>query len=378
MLKVQPSMSSFKPIQTVLNLLALLLAPLYHTQNTSFAPQVIQVFSKLIALLRPLIYYARGRFFTPQHNNTKLPPYYTVVKDENGVTDPSEFSLVKIPKNVFDTANIVSWTLASDIKYEGILTPRSRDIVQLQCIQPGGRFTAIFKVVSTFQGPDGIIWEAQGTAFFINEFLALTAGHNIWHRNLGAAIEVTLHADERSTINAPGIACVAVAVHARWAGFYQHENDFAMIAIGEPLNSDVCPVKLGIDTKLPCMGEIIGFPCDLPAEAEGSQLIICQDKVTAHTANVSGVIKHEINTVGGNSGSPLLIGGKAIAVHTMFSERERTNYAVPINRNGNDVPQFVDVLEYMTKKAGARPNRVSLLGQTILDTHSNQILYGFE
>ncbi|KAI0444005.1 trypsin-like cysteine/serine peptidase domain-containing protein [Xylaria telfairii] len=328
-----------------------------------------------------LLDHARMPFFTLYANAREESTHTTGEDDGEGTHLLDSYPSVTLPGDGFPGMEIVSWKLDepnAHTQYEGIVTLQSRRVVNHQFVQPRAKFSGILKVVSTFQSYDNKTVTKAGTAFLIDELHGLTAGHMVWDQKLGPAKAVVLYADERSQSNPRKIACVAVAVHAEWAKSHQSENDFAMIVVGKPLTLTVRPLQLKAVPRLPYAGTVIGFPSDLPAEARGSQLIECRGSVTDYrTATGRGMIEHEINTLSGSSGSPVLIDGEVIAVHSAFRAHEKKNYAVCINRNGNDVSLFESVLEHTISRFETDSDRISCLGETIHNVYREQTLFVF-
>ncbi|KAI1120189.1 hypothetical protein F5Y10DRAFT_258921 [Nemania abortiva] len=283
------------------------------------------------------------------------------------------------PGKHFSTAQIGSWLLfqqTGGVQREGVIAPAQRVVVEDELVQPGKKHSGIFKIISTFRGPDNIVWKMQGTAFAIGKFFALTPGHIMWHPKLGPAETAVLYPDERSASNVQSIACIAVAVHAEWMKSYRHENDFCMVTTKDDFNAGVHCLQLGeLPQVSPYEGEVIGFPLDLPTASKGTQLIQCQGSAEGYRTEGGGdIIRHEVNTSGGSSGSPFstICNGKVVGIHSSFDEENKVNYAVPINLNGNDIYQFEGVLRHMKDRRVKLPNTTSYLGEDTCEVYRKE------
>ncbi|KAI0861739.1 trypsin-like cysteine/serine peptidase domain-containing protein [Xylaria cubensis] len=289
--------------------------------------------------------------------------------------------LEKFPSELFARMQVGYWVLqqqqATSIQLEGFVNDEEpRNVVKDELIKPGKVFSGIFRIIATFQGPDNKIWKMKGTAFAVSEDLALTSAHVMWHEKLGPAKMAALCVDERLEFDdaQSHITCNAVAMHARWMKFHQREHDFCMVSMAQPFNSGVLPLRLELASKtLPCKGKVVGFPLDFPVtSSKGSQLIECQGsaKLCRTKAGNNILIKHKVNTAGGNSGSPLYdTRGNVVGVHCSFVGAEGANYAVPINMNGNNVSQFEGILRHMRDPRVKLPDTTSELGETIYKYH---------
>ncbi|KAI1735384.1 hypothetical protein F4680DRAFT_435712 [Xylaria scruposa] len=277
-----------------------------------------------------------------------------------------------------------SWTLlpqqTTRIQPEGVVSQEQRYVIEDELIQPGNVYSGIFKIISTFEGPDNKAWRMEGTAFAVDRFHALTSAHLMWHPKLGPARTAVLCPDERSkTYDVRNhITCIAVAVHAKWMSSHQPENDFCMVAFAQALDPGVRPLRVELAPNFSFEGEVVGFPLDLPAASKGSQLIVCHGPAETYENEDGVMIRHKVNTAGGSSGSPLYTTSeKVVAVHCSFDSYEMENYAVPINLNGNDVAQFEGVLRHMRDQWLKLPNTTLCLGAFTHQKYRKQEVFAF-
>ncbi|KAI0528421.1 hypothetical protein GGR58DRAFT_496078 [Xylaria digitata] len=319
----------------------------------------------------------KASFVASNHVTYKTRPHFMDKGKNSGIDLLKELPLVKFPSKTFPEMDIASWKLSNSAssRYEGDITEEPRDVVDAELVQLGNKHSGIFRLISTFDGPNGKPIKKKGTAFAIGKFHWLTSGHIMWDEQLGPAKKAVLRGDVRSQGNTRDIECTAAAVHARWIKFHQLENDFCMLATAEGLYSGVYPLYFGAAPSCPREGTIIGFPSDLPTISPGSQLIECRGCVRFRRSKDGDIFIHMINTNHGSSGSPLcIIGGKVSAVHSSFNSEEMENYAVPINLNGNDVLQFQGVLRLMVYKNLKHAEGVRRLGGV---KYGEQEVFGF-
>ncbi|RWA05095.1 hypothetical protein EKO27_g10008 [Xylaria grammica] len=264
---------------------------------------------------------------------------------------------------------ILAWNLVtttSPIQLEGIINRSPRNVVEHQLIKQGNKYSGIFKIVSLFEGPNGTTYEIQGTAFAVTRSHVLTSAHNMWDRKLGPAKRAALFLDEREDKHAQYIkTCVAVASHAKWVDVQHTENDFCMVAIAKPFDPEVCilqchpgPRPSGVEK-----GTVVGFPFDLPETAPGKHLILSEGTVACHVSLAGVMIEHEVDTVGGNSGSPVVVDGQVVGVHSAFMHHENKNRAAPVNQNGNNVDELISVLSYMGDSDAGLPVEITYISE---------------
>ncbi|KAI0410298.1 hypothetical protein F5X98DRAFT_386553 [Xylaria grammica] len=269
----------------------------------------------------------------------------------------------------YSKARVVSWMLADPaappIQLEGIITSKERELVEEELVRKGKKYSGIFRITSTFKGPEGREFNISGTAFAIGKSYAATSGHLVWDQELGPAKSVVLYGDERSDgIAIGGKKCVAAACHVDWAKSYRVENDFCVVSVAEPFSAGVCTYRVRRLAEEPSSfdGVIIGFPSDLPADYPGKRLIKCNDIVESYGKGALFKVKHEVNTFVGNSGSPVFSGEEVSAIHSRYIDESKKNYATPIDRNGNMIDQFQGVLRYTKDKCSALLHGASYLG----------------
>ncbi|KAI0449590.1 hypothetical protein F5B21DRAFT_519980 [Xylaria acuta] len=287
----------------------------------------------------------------------------------------------RLPPSFYPGMQIGAWKLHKEtpsIQHEGVVTREPRVVVKDKLTQPGNKYSGILKLITTFQGPNNAVWTMEGTAFYIGDSLATTAAHLTFHPKLGPAKRAFLYPDERSGANVGGIACIAIAVHAKWMKCHQRENDFCIVTIAEGSDLGIRPLPF---VDLPAnphryRGKVIGFPSDLPVASQGFQLIECQGSVSIKKARTVVMIEHKVNTAAGSSGSPLFdpSNTNVVGIHCLFDREANQNYAVPINQNGNDVPQFKAVLRFM-RGSGVTPAKSnSYLRETTFKLYHEETL----
>ncbi|KAI0968720.1 hypothetical protein F4678DRAFT_442576 [Xylaria arbuscula] len=197
-------------------------------------------------------------------------------------------------------------------------------------------------------------------------FHVLTAAHNLWDPKLGPAKMAVLYLDDRVAQDGkPFNMCLTVAINADWIKRYSVENDFCMVAVEQPFNSGVRLLRCLPEPGPSCAenGMVLGFSYDLPFNAPSKHLIRCEGPVTYRESEAILIIEHRINTVGGNSGSPLIVDDQFVGVHSTFIRDQKINMAAPVNRNGNSVEHFSGVLRYMRGQISKLPGEIEDLGR---------------
>ncbi|KAJ3579552.1 hypothetical protein NPX13_g1012 [Xylaria arbuscula] len=283
-------------------------------------------------------------------------------------------------------ARIACWDLSPPISllpYEGIVTKAPlRGVVDRESIRQGKECSGIFVIESYFELPNGQTFIMKGTAFAVSPFHALTSAHLVWHRKLGPAKWVVLVPDERQRRYIDRVkTCVAIACHANLITSPDEQarkadNDIAMLALAEPFDSGLrflkCHQKPG--PSFDEDGLVIGFPKDMPDYSAGKRLIWSRGWVSCERRNGVMSIEHKVNTVEGNSGSPVIVNDRVVGVHSMHLVDKRRNAAAPINRNGNNVDGFRGILRYIRGQHPKLPEGIQSLGKAKGDTHPGREL----
>ncbi|KAI0965168.1 hypothetical protein F4678DRAFT_453667 [Xylaria arbuscula] len=280
-------------------------------------------------------------------------------------------------------ALITAWNLPKQVtgdQCEGVFTETPRVVVDERDVQLGKKYSGLFRLLAIFQGPDNSMKTMKGTAFAIGILYGLTAAHLVWHPQFGPAKAVFLYPDERSGLRCHHV-CVSVAVHAKWMRSFQCENDFAMVTTAKGFEAGTHffqPVAL--ESEFAGSWIVAGFPKDMPCERKGLQLIECRGRAGLSKMKTGGMmIKHQVNTEGGNSGSPLFKPDtkNVVGIHTKFNEGKLENCAVPINLNGNYVSRFQDVLRHMRDRQVKLPSTTRALGQIQYNGYHKESIYTF-
>ncbi|RWA06078.1 hypothetical protein EKO27_g9027 [Xylaria grammica] len=326
-------------------------------------------------------------------------PHYNVCTscDEEGCyreEDLERLPVAKFPNlDQNGKARIVAWDLGEEISthHETIIDKSSpRNVVRDRWIKRGGKYSGILRIRSTFRTPDGGTISFWGTAFAINYFHAVTSAHLLWHPKLGPAIKAALYLDEREyrkDRRDRARACIAVVCHATaikslMLQEQRAETDFCIVSLAERFELGIRPLTLRNRPSPSCRenGMIIGFPHDMPFESPSHQLIDSQGIVSYHENNGVLSIEHMINTTKGNSGSPVMVGKLVVGVHHGSKKNPKRNAAAAINRNGNDVEKFSEVLKYMTNQSCQNqklPEGIGEVGKLTGLTYPDQEIWCF-
>ncbi|MHB1905318.1 MAG: CvpA family protein [Acidimicrobiales bacterium] len=170
---------------------------------------------------------------------------------------------------------------------------------------PVGGPPGIVKVFAT----GGCANASEGTAFYVRPTLALTNAH---------VVAGHLH------VTAGGAPATVVA--------YDATDDLALLRVARP------GAPLALSSATPARGRrlnVVGYPLNgartlTPAYMEGTTTALSRDIYGGHLEARTFVVL-EARIEPGNSGSPLLAGGRAVAVvESMSASQPATGYAIPV------------------------------------------------
>ncbi|KAI0513332.1 trypsin-like cysteine/serine peptidase domain-containing protein [Xylaria bambusicola] len=301
-----------------------------------------------------------------------------------------EYYLASLPYAKFTNlgskspARIAAWNLTSrrhPIQSEGIVTYTPRGVVDRGSIKQGKEYSGVFIMTSLFKS--GREWiKKTGTAFAVSKFHVLTSAHLMFDLKLGPAKSAFLSPDERQgRYGDRGKRCVAVACHVNYIKTLERKggwtkNDFCMVAVEEPFDSGVRIPRChnGPGPSYDEDGLIIGFPKDMPEISPGKRLISSTGSVYCREKNGVLLMQHKINTVEGNSGSPVIVNSLVVGIHSGFIKAKGYNEAAAVNRNGNTVEDFSAVLRYMRAQHARFRQDVGVLGKARGVTHPGEVL----
>ncbi len=193
-------------------------------------------------------------------------------------------------------AEVIAPTLTPPVAITRLPAPRS----------PVGGPPGVVKVFAT----GGCASASEGTAFYVRPTIAVTNAHVVaGHRH----------------VTADGAPATVVA--------YDPSDDLALLRVarvGAPLAlSGVTPAR---GRRL----DVVGFPLDAartltPAYMEGPTTALSRDIYGGHL-EVRTFFVLEARVEPGNSGSPVLAGGQAVAVvESMSASQPATDYAIPVS-----------------------------------------------
>lgn len=175
-----------------------------------------------------------------------------------------------------------------------------------------------------------------GTGFYIGDEVILTCGHNMLHPTLGEMTQVQVQPAYSPRMSVAPDATLAITgsslVHPRWRSSFDVGHDLAVLRVpGLPAMAghfDLANVSLGPDAGIVVCGygKVDGVPYDQQGQRmDGSH-------VTDADADTIG---YDIQTVAGNSGSPVFHDTMVIGVHTRADDAHH-NRGVLLTPDKND------------------------------------------
>ncbi|CZR69801.1 uncharacterized protein PAC_19701 [Phialocephala subalpina] len=228
---------------------------------------------------------------------------------------------------------------------EAILGKNTRDAVPSREVAPYGDYRSIVKIRATF--PNGKT--LGGSAVVIIGHTVLTACHNIYNEEHGGPAQIiTVIAGMDGTSGSPEVQHGKYAVaHYSWCANGAVKNDLGLVRLEKPFTT--LEPKEYHQNLYSEKEKVYGYSGDIPVFAKGTQLYVSLSLATYHPLDTAGSVEHEADTFNGNSGGPILgEDGKVFAIHRGSGRNgsgKKINQAVAINREGNDVADFVAVLD---------------------------------
>ncbi|KAK5629119.1 hypothetical protein RRF57_004834 [Xylaria bambusicola] len=197
--------------------------------------------------------------------------------------------------------------------------------------------SGIYKIHVTFRIPGtDETHNKWGTAFVINKFHVLTSAHLMWSPEYGFATMATLHPDIREDPNGnQRMACVTAAFSVKYIDEPWAVNNLCVIAVAKHFDVGMPILQYhrkpkSLDTAI---GKIIGYPSDMPLLHEGQKAVSSEGRLKYRKRYGANIVEHKINTRKGSSGSPVMVDGRVIAVHSGFDRGRKVNLATPIEHS---------------------------------------------
>ncbi|KAI1472812.1 trypsin-like cysteine/serine peptidase domain-containing protein [Daldinia caldariorum] len=259
-----------------------------------------------------------------------------------------------------------------------------REVISDTYVQNDGPWSGIVRVEALFLGRTGKWWRTTGSAVIFDDYHVMTVGHNVWSREGGLALFVSIHRDRRADPEHLDTRYVdAGAVHYQWAkacseakeskfmGKAAWENDFAILRVSKPFHEGCRRMEYG---KTP-LGDtnvgIYGFPRDMSIDNKVWQASLCFSRSTVtYAPTTSTMLDHDGDTAGGNSGGPVVdnASGKVIALHRGYDKVKlhrraevdlaEINKAVALLVKGNDPEKFSQAIDVLTGEESVEYLRV--------------------
>ncbi|KAI1460960.1 trypsin-like cysteine/serine peptidase domain-containing protein [Annulohypoxylon moriforme] len=244
-------------------------------------------------------------------------------------------------------------TLIVDSSYEEAVLNRTapRRKVTSDDLEKNPSLKAIVKLFLKFR-KGNCLEEYVATGFMVGENIVATAGHCLDNDMLGQVYSVEV----RAGYGLPSMTYqsgkgVHAAVHWGWYTGFDRRFELGFIILEESFEGVTpiaCAVTPTISRNMPI--QVAGFPTDLPADKKmkGHVMHISECRVTCDLDQSHRLLEYELDTYGGNSGSPIIDkNGNAIAIHCGWAfkrgdhgERLQINQGAIIEGHGkpNDMP----------------------------------------
>ncbi|KAF3939266.1 hypothetical protein ABW19_dt0206360 [Dactylella cylindrospora] len=206
---------------------------------------------------------------------------------------------------------------------------------------PGGKYRSIVKILVNFEkNPDK--W-MMGTGWLIRPDLMITAGHCAYDKghNLKFALSMKCYVGYQGKESVGTPSCEfrwgkKIATPAMWISGIERTYDVAFVLLDKPFTG-IKPIKFK-DTPNEGSANIgvVGYPGDLksPSGENGAYMYEDYSETTWKLTDSGNMLSYDIDTYGGNSGSPVLIENQnvSIGVHTYGGV---PNQATCIGLSGN-------------------------------------------
>ncbi|KAI1175722.1 trypsin-like cysteine/serine peptidase domain-containing protein [Nemania sp. FL0916] len=239
------------------------------------------------------------------------------------------------------------WVLKS-LPSEGRIGKNLQIEVPKDSLSIGSALRAVVKIVVRMS--DGRT--VKGSGVLIDPLIIASAGHLFRDDDCNAE-EVVIYVglgDNRCVESRHG---THVVVHHKWYSGGIRANDLAFVRIDKPFETATHLTYMQTPSTGPLLVGVYGFPYDLPFSQPGcwpcySMSLVCYD-----SSSSIDMLEHEGDTTDGNSGGPLLNpDGVVIALHRGCYKQSGVvvcNFAVLIDRHGNDFSYFCLVLDEMAR-----------------------------
>ncbi|KAJ4293978.1 hypothetical protein N0V90_007667 [Kalmusia sp. IMI 367209] len=249
---------------------------------------------------------------------------------------------------------------------ESVVGGDERVLVRPQDIAPGGKYRSIVKIFSWFKKTNGELVPMHGTGWLIRPDLMVTAGHCVfdWGHSLGPVVQIQAYVGYNGKDSVTDLKAKVqfrtgkrVATTLEWVTAKgQRKFDVGFVQLDAPF-TNVTPWKFD---ETPLSGSyklgVVGYPGDLsdPKTKEmGAQMYEMYLNTNYHLAESHlQMIQYEIDTAGGNSGSPVIreSDSVAIGVHVYGGE---PNSASVIGQYGNPFLDYIAAFDLRAQNAPA-------------------------
>lgn len=173
---------------------------------------------------------------------------------------------------------------------------------------------------------------------FVSNRVILTAGHCLENKSHGQAVNVEVKPGGRDS-SFSKVGASKFAVSTEWHKSKNHDYDYGIIILEESMNTGFLSLKERTDSDLKNKGVInYGYPED----KDGGTGSLWYGEGTIKSVYTRS-IKHDVDTIGGNSGSPIILKSDSyniVGIHNLGGENGADNTAVRIT---SSIISFVEV-----------------------------------
>ncbi|KAJ4228996.1 hypothetical protein NW759_003717 [Fusarium solani] len=217
-------------------------------------------------------------------------------------------------------------------------------------LEKGGKFRGIARLTIRFgEGPNARTY--AGTGWLVDNKTIATAGHCVYHKNLGflKSVDVTFGNETRNPTKLHGTHAV---VHWCYYTVLTGKSDLGFIRLATSTrDSEALPLSYIQTPRVsPAGGKLIarGYPTvsERPARMRSSECVANYD-----LAKTDWYLEYELDTDGGSSGCPVFDGNdNVVGIHVRTGttkDGDGINKGVIIDQRDNNPTAFCAVLDHL-------------------------------